>query len=63
MIYKNDKWGDEKYYQIVNRFNGGFVLREYNNGAKRTEIDMTPQDKKNFEQLLKENDWYEFVRS
>ncbi|MDB2657095.1 hypothetical protein N9Y60_03455 [Crocinitomicaceae bacterium] len=63
MIYKNEKWGDEKYYQIVSSYNGGFVLREYNNGAKRTEVDMSPQDKMNFVKLLKENDWYDFVRS
>jgi len=62
MIYKHEKWGDDKYYQIVPRFNGGFVLREYNNGARRTDVDMTPQDKDNFEKLLERNGWYEYIR-
>ena len=63
MIYKNEKWGEDKYYQIIPRFNGGFILREYCKGAKRTEVDMTNLDKQNFEKLLKENDWYECIRS
>ena len=63
MIYKNDKWKDEKHYQIIPRFNGGFILREYNKGIKKTEIDLTASDKHKFEKLLKENDWYEFIRS
>lgn len=62
MIYKHEKWGEDKYYQIVPRFNDGFVLREYNNGARRTDVDMTPQDKNNFEKLLERNGWYEYIR-
>lgn len=63
MIYKNERWGEDKYYQIVHSHHSGFILREYDKGARKTEITMTTEDKLKFEKILKDNDWYEFVRS
>jgi hypothetical protein len=47
MIYKHEKWGDDKHYSLVNNGMGVWTLREFVNRFQR----------------LKENEWYEHVRS
>lgn len=63
MIYKNDKWGDDKHYSLVNNGMGIWVLREFVNKCKKTELTLNTEEKIIFTQRLKENGWYEFVRS
>ena len=63
MIYKNEKWGDDKHYSLVNNGMGIWVLREFVNRCKKTELTLTTEEKIIFTQRLKENGWYEHVRN
>ena len=63
MIYKNDKWGDDKHYSLVNNGMGVWTLREFVNRCKKTELTLTTEEKIVFVKRLKENNWYEHVRS
>ena len=58
MIYKHDNWGDKKHYSVVNRWDGQWVLREFNNRIKKTELTLSAEEKIMFEQRLKEGGWY-----
>jgi len=63
MIYKNDKWGDDKHYSLCNNGMGVWTLREFVNKCKKTELTLSTEEKIMFTQRLKENGWYEFIRS
>ena len=63
MIYKHEKWGDDKHYSLVNNGMGQWTLREFVNGCRKTELTMSTEEKIMFTKRLKENDWYEHVRS
>lgn len=62
MIYKHDNWGKAKHYSLVNNGMGFWTLREFANGAKRTELTLSTEEKIMFEQRLKKGGWYEFIR-
>lgn len=62
VIYKHEKWGDNKHYSIVNNSMGQWTLREFVNGCKKTELTMNTEEKIMFTKRLKENDWYEQLR-
>jgi len=59
MIYKHEKWGDDKHYSIINNGMGQFKVIEFFNRCKKTELTMTTEEKIMFVKRLKENDWYE----
>ena len=63
MIFKHENWGEDKYYSIVNNGMGTYILREFVNRCKKTELTLSTEEKIMFTQRLKENGWYEYVRS
>lgn len=63
MIYKHEKWGDDKHYSLTNNGMGTWTLREFVNRCKKTELTLSTEEKIMFVQRLKENEWYEHVRS
>ena len=58
MIYKHEKWGDDKHYSIVPNGMGQFKVVEYFNRSKKTELTLTAEEKIMFEQRLKKGEWY-----
>lgn len=62
MIYKHDRWGDEKHYSLVNNGMGQWTLREFINGCRKTELTMSTEEKIMFAKRLKENGWNEQLR-
>lgn len=42
---------------------GVYTLREFANGAKRTELTLSTEEMIMFKQKLKDGGWHEFVRS
>ena len=63
MIYKNDTWGDDKHYSFVNNGMGMWTLREFINRCQKTSLTLNTEEKIIFTQRLKENGWYEYIRS
>ena len=61
MIYKHEKWGDDKHYSLTNNGMGTWTLREFVNRCKKTELTLSTEEKIMFVQRLKENEWYEYV--
>ena len=59
MIYKHPKWNDDKHYSICARSMGMFVVREFIMGCKKTELQLSVDEKLNFVKMLKENGWSE----
>ena len=53
MIYKHEKWGDDKHYSIVNNGMGTYVLREFVNRCKKTELTLSTEEMMMFKQKLK----------
>ena len=62
MVFKNDKFGDDKHYSISSNFSGGFTLREFENRKRKTELSLSPDEKMMFVNRLKEQGWYEYMR-
>jgi hypothetical protein len=52
-----------KHYSLVNNGMGVWTLREFVNRCKKTELTLSTEEKIMFVQRLKENEWYEHVRS
>jgi len=59
MIYKHPKWNDDKHYSISSSGMGTFTVREFVNKCKKTELQITADDKINFVRMLKDNGWSE----
>lgn len=57
MIYKHDKLGEDKHYSLVNNGMGTWVLREFVNRRKKTELTLSTEEKIMFTQRLQENGW------
>lgn len=62
MIYKHDNWGEAKHYSLTNNGMGLWTVREFSNGAKRTELTLTTEEKIMFVQRLQKGGWYEHIR-
>ena len=58
MIYKHEKWGDDKHYSLCNTGMGTWTLREFSNRIEKTKLTLRTEEKIMFEQRLKENGWY-----
>jgi hypothetical protein len=63
MIYKNKKFGDSKHYSVVFNGLGVYTLQEFANGIKKAEVTMNAEELISFKQMLKDGEWYEFIRS
>ena len=63
VIYKHEKWGDDKHYSIVNNGMGLYTVIEFFNRHKKTQLTLTAEEKIMFVNRLKENNWYEHVYS
>lgn len=63
MIFKHDNWKEAKHYSIVNNGMGVYTLREFANGAKRTELTLSTEEMIMFKQKLKDGGWFEYVRN
>lgn len=63
MIFKHKNFGDTKHYSVAHNGIGGYVIREFVNGCKKTELRITRDEKIAFEKKLKESGWNEYVRS
>lgn len=60
MIFKHEKWGDDKHYSVAATVeHNRFVVREFVNGCKKTELSLSQEEKVSFVKRLKENEWYE----
>lgn len=57
--YVNEKWGDKKYYYLAPNIHGTFTLKEFNKGAKVTELKMVEEQAQTFIERMKDNGWYE----
>jgi hypothetical protein len=62
MIYKHEKWGDDKHYSLSHSSMGQWILKEFANRIKKTEITLSTEEKVIFEQRLKQGGWYELIR-
>jgi len=63
MIFKNEYFGEDKHYSLVNNTMGTWTLREFNKGIKKTELTLSTEEMIMFKSKLKEGGWYECVRS
>ena len=63
MIFKHENWGEDKHYSLVNNGMGTWVLREFVNRCKKTELTLSTEEMMVFKQKLKSGGWYEYVRS
>lgn len=57
MIYKHESLGDDKHYSLVNNGMGTWVLREFVNRCKKTELTLSTEEKTMFTKRLQENGW------
>ncbi len=62
MIYRNDRYKD-KHYSVVNNGMGFWTLREFVNKCKKTELTLDTEEVILFKNRLKDNGWYEHIRS
>lgn len=63
MIYKNKKFGEDRHYSLCNDGMGFWTLREFVNKCKKTSLTLETEEKILFVKRLKENGWYEYIRS
>lgn len=63
MIFKHPNWGNTKHYSVAHNGIGGYTIREFVNGSKKTELAITRDEKIAFEKKLKEGGWNEQLRS
>lgn len=57
MIYKNESFGDSKYYMVVSDIWGNSEVIEYVNGCEKTKLSMNPEQASNFIAMLEKNNW------
>lgn len=57
MIYKNEKFGDTKYYMVVQGAWGSSQVIEYANGCERTRLSMDCEQTDSFIKMLENNGW------
>lgn len=62
MIFKHESWGDKKHYSVAHNGVGGYTIREIVNGAQKTELRISRDEKIAFEKKLKDGGWYEQLR-
>lgn len=57
MIYKNESFGDSKYYMVIHNMFGTSQVIEYANGVERTRLSMNSDQASNFLTMLEKNGW------
>jgi hypothetical protein len=57
--YVNKSFGDSKYYYLSPTINGTYILKEFRNGVKATQLTMAAQDALNMKERLEANGWQE----
>lgn len=57
MIYKNEKFGDTKYYMVIENVWGSSQVIEYANGCERTRLSMNSEQTESFIEMLENNEW------
>jgi hypothetical protein len=62
LIYRNEKWGEKKHYSLCNNGMGTWVVREFMNRCRKTELTLSTEEKIMFESKLKETGWYADIR-
>lgn len=63
MIYKHDNWGELKQYSLTADYNGLWKLTEYSNKCRKTSLTLTTEQKIKLVSQLKEQGFYEHIRS
>ena len=48
MIYKSEKWGEEKVYAVATNFAGTVTVKEFKNGCRKSELTLAREAAKPF---------------
>lgn len=59
MIFKHPDFKDDKHYSVCSSSMGMYVVREFINKCKKTELTMNPEERLSFIRMLKNNGWSE----
>jgi len=69
MIFRHEKYGDKKTFSVCSSTYGYpdiravYTVREFSNGCRKSELTLSEEEKIMFENRLKENGWYEYIRN
>ena len=59
MIYKNSRFGDSKFFSVSQNYAGTWLVKEYVNKCKKSEITLSKEDSLSFIDKLESNGWKE----
>ena len=52
MIYKSEKWGEDKVYSVATNFAGTVTIKEFCRGNRKSELTVANEDVKGFMDAL-----------
>ena len=63
MIYRHEKWGEDKQYNLSQNGWSTWILVEYSKGCRKSALTLTDLEKDQFIKRLEDNGWYGNSRS